>query len=178
MTHALEHSLMCAGACRASRGFWDTPISEQSLLMCTVPALDTVTEESIDGPQHVTWASKVAYSACAGSDPILAWLDMGPTSPRRVARSQLPYDATTAQHSTKRCKALTQSGSKFLDFKVRLYNSTSAKNELLVDGGPSVWVLPANYFGLIRQAIYSAGTISAGFWMYDGRSASFAFEKQ
>jgi hypothetical protein len=108
---------------------------------------------------------------------------MKPGSPPRVSRSQLPYNATTARHSTKRCKELTQTRinagadlSEWLIFNVRLVNSTSAKKDFYpVDRGPSVWVLPANYFGLIQQAIYSAGTISAGFWMYDGGSAFFAF---
>jgi len=153
--------------CRMSKGFWDTPISEQSVLVCTAPAVNAVTDESIAGPQHVTLASTASYSACGGSDPIMAWLDMGPTSPRRVARSQLPYDATTAKQSIKRCWALTASSKNVLDFKVRSYNSTGVLNQTLLDGSLSVWVLPANYFGLIQQAIYSAGTVSAGFWMYD-----------
>jgi hypothetical protein len=158
-----------------SKGFWDTPISEQSVLVCTTPAVDAVLDESIAGPQHVTLASTASYSACGGSDPIMAWLDMGPTSTRRVARSQLPYDATTAKQSTKRCWALTASNKSVLDFKVRSYNTTGVLNQTLLDGSLSVWVLPANYFGLIQHAIYSAGTVSAGFWMYDGGCHFFAF---
>ena len=132
--------------------------------------MDTITDESIDGPQHVSWASSAAYSACAGSDPIVAWLDMGPTSLRRTTRSQLPYDAATAKQSTQMCRNLTDSTTPFVEFKVRAYNATSANNQALVDGSLSVWVLPANFVGLIQQAIYSGGTISAGFWIYDGES--------
>ncbi len=153
--------------CRASIGFWDTPISEQSLLICTVPAVDTTTDETIDGPMRVTWASKATYSACGGSDPVVAWLDMGPSAPRRVPRSQLPYDSAAARQSATRCNELASS-SQALNFVIRSYNSTTTKGDIVNDGSLSIFVLPANYFGLIQQAIYSAGTIAAGFTVYDG----------
>ncbi len=162
--------------CRGSRGFWDTPVSEQSLLICTVPSVDTETEKTVDGPKRVSWSTKASYSACVGSDPIVAWLDMGATSSRRVARSQLPYNATSAVHSTTQCKALANSQQPRLDFMVRSYNSSTAtaNNQVMDDGHLSVFILPANDVGLIKQAIYSAGTISAAFSVYDGGSRFFA----
>jgi hypothetical protein len=158
--------------CRGSKGFWDNPVSEQSLLICTVPSVDTETERTVDGPKRVSWSTKAFYSACVGSDPIVAWLDMGPTSPRRVARSQLPYNAATAVQSTAKCKALANAQKPGLDFMVRLYNSSTATvdNRMMDDGYLSIFMLPANDVKLIKQAIYSAGTISAAFSVYDGGS--------
>jgi len=154
--------------CRGSKGFWDTPVSEQSLLICTVPSVDTQVQETIAGPKLVGWASRATYSACAGSDPIVAWLDMGPKSPRRVARSQLPYNGTTAVQSTLKCKELTTSTQPGLSFIIRSYNSTSA-DQKKVEDYLSVFVLPAgkDYFDLAKQAIVSTGTISAAFSVYD-----------
>ncbi len=163
-----------------SQGFWDVPISEQSLLSCTVPSVETFRDETVDGPLHLSWATKSSYSPCAGSDPVLAWLDMGPTaSLRRVGRSELPYTGLTSKRSAKaQCEAargLTYSNTT-LSFAVRSYKlSTSGKDatgRATEDFGLSVFALPADNIGLIKQAIYSGGTISAGFFVYDGMTGS------
>jgi hypothetical protein len=169
----------CLGNCRVSNGFWDVPISEQSLLACTVAPLETQSQDTLDGPEHLAMASKKTYNPCAGGDPVLAWLDMGLDSKvGQSARSEMPYNMATSTKALKRLKKKCKEAAKerheddSLMFAVRPYQSrlsfvvTGEKENL----GLSVFALPANDIGLIKHAIYSSGTISAGFNVYDGRA--------
>ncbi len=155
---------MRAGLCRETDRYWDVPVSEQALIQCTTPAVETRADETVEGPQQVSWAAKPGYSACQGSDPILAWLDMGPETDGRVARSSMPYIAATAKKPQQHCKQ--PNGVKF---RVRQYNGLGS--DVDSDYGLSIFSLPANNIVLIKQAIYSSGTISAGFSVYDGETS-------
>jgi hypothetical protein len=136
--------------CRKSNGAADIAISEQDINSCwksgsfyTSPATDGTTQ--ITKPAG-TW---VAEDGCEGGSPTTAWVTMATEG--RVSRWADLY--TGKGYTTDACGSV---------------DAASLKYTVATDSkGVRVFMLPANNFDLIKQAIVSTGTVAAGFTVYD-----------
>ena len=136
--------------CRKSAGVSNIAISEQDINSCWKSG-SFYTSAAADGTTQIirpagTWA---AADGCDGGSSTTAWVTMATEG--RVSRWADLY--TAKGYTTDACGSVDAAS---LKYKV----ATDTK-------GVRVFMLPKGNVDLIKQAIYSAGTVAAGFDVYD-----------
>jgi cathepsin B len=143
--------------CRKSNGAADIAISEQDINSCwrsgsfyTSPAADGTTQ--ITKPAG-TWP---AEDGCDGGSPTTAWVLM--TTEGRVSRWADPYTAKGGIVGPETPSNPDTCGS---------VDPASLKYKVMSDAkGARVFTIPKGNAGLIKQAIYSGGSVNSGFTVF------------